>query len=41
MHQMSPSELHDLLSRADTPPTLLDVREPWEYQRCHIEGSQL
>ena len=20
-------------------PVLLDVREPWEYQTCHIEGS--
>lgn len=20
-------------------PVLLDVREPWEYQICHIEGS--
>lgn len=21
-------------------PLLLDVREPWEFQTCHIEGSQ-
>lgn len=21
------------------PPVLLDVREPWEFQTCHIEGS--
>ncbi len=21
-------------------PRLLDVREPWEYQLCHIDGSQ-
>lgn len=21
-------------------PVLLDVREPWEYQTCHISGSQ-
>ena len=21
--------------------TLLDVREPWEYRICHLEGSQL
>ncbi len=22
-------------------PLLLDVREPWEYQTCHIKGSTL
>lgn len=22
-------------------PLLLDVREPWEYERCHIEGAVL
>ncbi len=22
-------------------PVLLDVREPWEYQTCHIEGATL
>jgi rhodanese-related sulfurtransferase len=23
------------------PPVLIDVREPWEFALCHIEGSQL
>jgi len=23
------------------PPLLLDVREPWEYEKCHIENSKL
>jgi rhodanese-related sulfurtransferase len=23
------------------PPRLLDVREPWEHQICHIHGSKL
>jgi rhodanese-related sulfurtransferase len=23
------------------PPVLLDVRENWEYETCHIEGSTL
>lgn len=23
------------------PPLLLDVREPWEYQTAHIDGSKL
>ena len=41
MQQMSPSELRDYLTQAATAPTLLDVREPWEYQHCHIDGSQL
>ncbi|MGM0554043.1 MAG: rhodanese-like domain-containing protein [Pseudomonadota bacterium] len=41
MRQMSPRELHNYLSQAATPPTLLDVREPWEYDHCHIEGSRL
>ena len=22
-------------------PVLIDVREPWEYATCHIEGAQL
>ena len=22
-------------------PVLIDVREPWEFSTCHIEGSQL
>ena len=40
MTQITPSLLQQWL--ADTgrkPPLLLDVREPWEYQTCHIEGS--
>ncbi len=26
---------------ADTDLTLLDVREPWEYEAAHIDGSKL
>jgi rhodanese-related sulfurtransferase len=26
---------------AREPPVLIDVREPWEYAHCHIEGSRL
>jgi len=26
--------------QATTAPLLLDVREPWEYRLCHIEGSR-
>lgn len=41
MRQMSPRELQDYLAQAENPPLLLDVREPWEYEHCHIGGSQL
>ncbi|WP_018873747.1 rhodanese-like domain-containing protein [Thioalkalivibrio sp. ALJ16] len=41
MRQLSPVELRDYLQQTDTPPLLLDVREPWEFQHCHIEGSRL
>lgn len=41
MQQMSPQELQRHLEQADTPPLLLDVREPWEFRHCHIEGSRL
>ena len=26
---------------SEHPPLLLDVREPWEYQTAHIDGSKL
>ena len=40
MTQITPQLLHQWL--ADTgrkPPVLLDVREPWEFEHCRIEGS--
>src|SRR5690606_18132302 len=40
MHQLTPVDLAEWL--ADTQrenPVLLDVREPWEYEICHIGGS--
>ncbi|THF61932.1 sulfurtransferase [Pseudothauera nasutitermitis] len=40
MQEMTPAELAARL--ADPPgerPLLLDVREPWEFQYCHIDGS--
>ena len=42
MHHITAPELAAWL--ADTSrqrPVLLDVREPWEFQTCHIAGSQL
>jgi len=41
MKHFKPTELHDYLSQEDTDPLLLDVREHWEFEYCHIEGSKL
>ncbi len=37
MSAMSVSELQLYLQEAT--PLLLDVREPWEFDTCHIDGS--
>ncbi len=42
MQQLTAPQLADWI--ADTSraaPVLLDVREPWEFETCHIEGAQL
>ena len=39
LQHMNAKELHEHLQRAPEPPLLLDVREPWEYEKVHIEGS--
>ncbi len=40
MQHMMPTELAAWLADQNRPqPLLLDVREPWEYQTCHIAGS--
>jgi rhodanese-related sulfurtransferase len=41
MREFSASELQRHLGATDSDPLLLDVREPWEFRICHIEGSQL
>jgi rhodanese-related sulfurtransferase len=39
---MAPEELAGRLGDgAEEPPLLLDVREPWEFAICHIQGSDL
>lgn len=38
---MSASELHEYLQSADPMPLLLDVREVWEFEKCHIDQSHL
>lgn len=42
MKHLSPGELRAWLDNPGRPqPALLDVRETWEYDICHIEGSRL
>ena len=41
MRDFTPGQLHEYLANAAVQPLLLDVREPWEYRICRIEGSQL
>ena len=39
--ELSASELHTYLQTTNTQPLLLDVREPWEYEKCNLKNSQL
>jgi rhodanese-related sulfurtransferase len=42
MQQIQPVELKAWLDDPQRePPYLLDVREVWEFERCHIPGAQL
>jgi rhodanese-related sulfurtransferase len=41
VREFSATELRDHLAREPDGPFLLDVREPWEFRICRIEGSQL
>lgn len=38
---MTATQLQDHLRNCNSQPLLLDVREQWEYQYCHIEHSVL
>lgn len=40
MRHFSPQQLKDHLTQGGQP-LLLDVREPWEFDYCRIEGSEL
>ena len=40
MRHFSPKQLKQHLN-SGAAPLLLDVREPWEFDYCHIEGSEL
>ena len=39
--EFSPKQLKDHLDQNTQKTTLLDVREPWEFERCHIAESKL
>jgi rhodanese-related sulfurtransferase len=42
MQQLTALQLADWMADASrAAPVLLDVREPWEFETCHIAGSQL
>jgi rhodanese-related sulfurtransferase len=40
MQEMNALQVHQYLQTAEQKPLLLDVREPWEFDICHIEGSK-
>lgn len=41
MRRFAPAELQQYLNNTDEKPVLLDVREPWEFERCHLPNSLL
>jgi rhodanese-related sulfurtransferase len=42
VNQITPQQLQEMLSdTAARKPLLLDVREPWEFQICHLPDSLL
>lgn len=41
MRHFTARDLESYLKQAEVKPLLLDVREQWEFDYCHIEGSVL
>lgn len=41
MQHFTAKQLKERLLSPEPAPLLLDVREPWEFEYCHIEGSVL
>jgi rhodanese-related sulfurtransferase len=41
MQHITVTSLKAYLETSESRPLLLDVREPWEFGICHIDGSQL
>lgn len=40
MRQLSPNQVLELIEQPQTKPVLIDVREPFEFEICAIEGSR-
>lgn len=41
MLRFTPTQLTEHLTKGEQTFTLLDVREPWEFETCHINNSIL
>ncbi|MDH5299791.1 MAG: rhodanese-like domain-containing protein [Gammaproteobacteria bacterium] len=41
MRSFTPKQLVEYLAKAEPPPLLLDVREPWEFDICHLDNAVL
>ncbi len=44
MRKINPAELAEWISQSSSTtvsPQLVDVREPWEFERCHLPGAVL
>lgn len=41
MREFDAQQLQQYLSNINSPPLLLDVRQDWEYDICHLAGSLL
>ena len=39
--EVSATDLAEYLESTDSDPLLLDVREPWEYEKCRLANSLL
>ena len=39
MIENTPQEVKDLIDNSENKPLILDVREQWEYDICHIDNS--
>lgn len=40
MEELNAKQVHQYLMNSDNNPLLLDVREPWEFEICHIDGAE-
>lgn len=40
MQSLTPEQLKARLDQEANPPVLIDVREDWEFEICHIDGSR-